>query len=531
MTLRTANTRLRVRVRAGSQPVRIAGAPTAYGAADRVASEVSAWAPRTGSAEALLRHEREEIRGRARDLVRNSGYAAGAVRRETDAVVGATLRPVPRLDAAALGIEPAEAVRLKREIIAAWRSWAEDPRHIADASRQQSLSGLFALAYRHYIVDGDALGVLHWDPSGTWATRLRVVDPDLLSTPDDRVESARLMAGVETDRHGAPVAYHIRRAPDDLMVPDPDAWTWDRVPAETPWGRPVVVHFFDRERDGQRRGVSRFASVVEALKMQDRYARSELQAAVLNAVFGLFITSPYDESIFDTIMSAGAGEISEYQSARKAFHGKEPITLDGVRVNRLFPGESIESTGARQVNQFADFEAAVLRRVAAGLGMSYEQLSNDWTKTNYSSARASLLEIWRGWTRARRSFVDGFCAPVYMAFLEEAADTGRVRLPAGAPSIMEAPGLWCRARWIGPGRGFVDPVKEAQAAQMRIALGLSTATGEAAELTGDDYDETRAELREEIAATPAGVLHPATADWVDAFGALPGRRDGQDTDG
>jgi len=519
--MRAARTRLRVRAQAGSAPFRGGGSPSAYGAADRVASEIAAWAPVTGSPEALLRHEREAIRERARDLVRNSGYAAGAVRRETDAVVGATLRPVPRLDAAALGIGAADALRLKREIVSAWREWAEDPRHLADAARHQSVGGLFALAYRHYMVDGDAIGVLHWDPSGPWATRLRIVDPDLLSTPDALSETPTLVSGVETDPNGAPLAYHIRRAPDDLAGFDPASGIWDRVPARTPHGRPVVVHFFDRERDGQRRGVSRFASVVEALKMQDRYARSELQAAVLNAVFGLFVTSPCDESILDSVMSAGQQGRSDYQSARKQFHGKEPIVLDGVRVNRLFPGESIETTGARQLNQYADFETAVLRRVASGLGLSYEQISNDWTQTNYSSARASLLEIWRGWHRSRRSFVDAFAGPVYMAFLEEAADKGRVRLPSGAPGIMEAPGLWCRARWIGPGRGFVDPVKEAQAAQMRISLGLSTATAEAAELTGADFDELTAELAEEIGGTPEGVLHPATAEWVAAFGALP----------
>src|SRR3546814_2280701 len=48
--------------------------------------------------------------------------------------------------------------------------------------------------------------------------------------------------------------------------------------------------------------------------------------------------------------------------------------------------------------QFARF---VLQKVAASLGISYPQLSQDWSSLNYSSARALLNEIWRGFLEDR----------------------------------------------------------------------------------------------------------------------------------
>ncbi|MCD1621246.1 phage portal protein, partial [Salipiger manganoxidans] len=138
-----------------------------------------------------------------------------------------------------------------------------------------------------------------------------------------------------------------------------------------------------------------------------------------------------------------------------------------------------------------------------------EQLASDWSKTNYSSARAAMIEIWRGWTARRTAFAQGFCQLFFMAWLEEQVLDGHITLPRGAPDFYAYWPAYARAKWIGPGKGFVDPVKEAQAAAMRVALGLSTLEEEAAELTGTDYADNMEQIGREIAAMPKGMLHPA----------------------
>ena len=93
-------------------------------------------------------------------------------------------------------------------------------------------------------------------------------------------------------------------------------------------------------------------------------------------------------------------------------------------------------------------------------------------------------------------------APIYAAWLEEAIDRGTISLPKGAPEFAEAKAAYCAARWIGPGRGWVDPHKEATAATERMSAGLSTLERECAE-QGEDYLETiqqRARERKEMMA-------------------------------
>jgi lambda family phage portal protein len=501
----------------------------AYDAADVMGAEIGAWRPFREHPDSEAGWARDLLTARARDLARNNGYAAGAAAREVDAVVGASFRPAAKPDWRALGIDRAEAARVAGEMEAAWRLWADDPRRTACAQRASGWGGLAALAYRSYLLDGDAIGVLHWreDAPGPFATALRVVDPDLLANPQDAMDRADLRGGVELDAHGAAVAYHFRREHRAAVWGAAQAWVWDRIDRETPWGRPVVVHHFDRARADQTRGVSRFTPIIDALKMTDKHARTEVQAAVLGALLGLFVQSQMDPDSVNELLSTGSeaavGNLVGYAAARDAMHDQRGITFGGVRIPVLPPGDTIQTVSAtRPAGQFADFEAACLRRIAAGLGTSYEQLALDWSKVNYSSARAALVEIWRGWTANRRRFADGFCAPVWLAVMEEAVDLGLVRLPAGAPDFHAAPGAWCRAKWIGPGRGWVDPVKEVEGAVLRVSAGLSTMEDEAAELSGADYEETLAQLADEIASMPPGVAHPAQTAFAELSAAANG---------
>ena len=439
--------------------------------------------------------------------------------------LGADFRPSAKPGWRALGITREQARDVAAQMEAAWDAWASDPRRLADVTRAQDWGGMSGLAYRSYLIDGDALAVLHWEdaprPGWGWSTRLRVADPDLLTNPLDAADTATLRGGVELDAHGAAMAYHFRREHPLSVWHMGGSWVWDRVERETPWGRPVVVHHFDKHRDGQTRGVSRLAAIAEAAKMADKHQRVTLQQAVLSAILGLFVSSQMDGEAMAELLDDGKfDKLADFTESRMGMHKGLGLTFGGVRLPVLPVGDTIESVQAAQpAAGYEAFETSVLRRIAAGLGTSYEQLAADWSKTNYSSARAALNEIWRGLTARRRQFAIGFCDPVRMAVMEEAVETGRVRLPAGAPELMEAPAHWLRAKWIGPGRGYVDPTKEAQAAALRVQLGLSTMEDEAAELAGADYEENLDQIAREIEQMPDGVLHPAQEKFAALMGA------------
>ena len=66
---------------------------------------------------------------------------------------------------------------------------------------------------------------------------------------------------------------------------------------------------------------------------------------------------------------------------------------------------------------------------------------------------------------------------------------------------------YCGAQWNGPAPGMLDPGKEVDAAEKRIAIGLSTRQKETIEMSGGDFDSNIAQLaRENKLMKAAGLL-------------------------
>src|SRR5690606_14480432 len=109
------------------------------------------------------------------------------------------------------------------------------------------------------------------------------------------------------------------------------------------------------------------------LKMLTKYDSAELEASILNAVFGAYITSPYDQQMVENSIDSTKDEcLSAYQNGRTEYYQDRRIGLNhGVSMPHLFPGESINTVSAARPNSnFKDFESAVLRNIAAATGLS-----------------------------------------------------------------------------------------------------------------------------------------------------------------
>jgi lambda family phage portal protein len=487
---------------------------TPYDAADALTPELAAWTPWLGSPDTELNPYRDRIVSRVRDLVRNDGWASGGVTRILDNAIGANFRPVSKPDYRALAhlsgnaaFDATWADEFGRALDARWRVWANDVARYCDVQRNLSVSQIFRLAFRHKLVDGDALAVLHWLPDrvepgrAQYATAVQLIDPDRLSNPYMLFDQQNTRGGVEIDARGAAVGYWIREAHQADWFAGQKVMEWQRVPRETSWGRPVVVHDFEHDRADQHRGgAGIFTPVIERLKMLIKYDATELESAIVNAIFSAYIESPFDHSFVEDALG-DCVELAGYQRLRSEFHDQRRLLLGGVRIPTLFTGEKINTVSAvRPTSNFRDFEGAALRNVAACLGVSAQQLSQDWSDVNYSSARAGLLEAWKTLTRRRADFANGFAYPIRSAYVEEALEVDDLPLPKNAPAFIEARGAYARCLWIGPGRGWIDPVAEKQGAVLGMDAGLSTLEMECAENTGEDWEDILDQRAREVQA-------------------------------
>ena len=92
---------------------------------------------------------------------------------------------------------------------------------------------------------------------------------------------------------------------------------------------------------------------------------------------------------------------------------------------------------------------------------------------------------------------------MYNEFLFEANLKGRIICPGYFDDdYKQYLYSWCE--WTGPAQGQLDPVKEVNAAILRVQNGFSTGQNETMELTGSDFESNAKQIRRENK-----LLHPS----------------------
>ncbi|CUT12528.1 Phage portal protein [Bradyrhizobium sp.] len=475
----------------------------AYRAGGFRGQEFAAWAPPPTSADSAVLPYRDLSVARTRDVVRNDPTAASGVARLVEMLVGAKLTLSSKPDARALGMDATDKGHRKilRDLAAGieseWYQFGNDPQRRCDAQQRLSINGIFRLLARTFATMNETTAVMKWKPArgGRYATCIRAVDPDRLSNPYSQPTTQGLRGGIEFDDDGVPLGYHLRNGhpADWYIVPAP--LTWTRIPARTASGRPVFIHGFEPEREDQARAMTPFASLVKRLHMVGKFSDTELASATVNALFAAFVKSSLP--VGEATAAFTPQTVQTMEGKRLNYWAENPARIGGVRIPVMPIGDEIQiNSSPRQTTAFPDFQKAFLQSIAAALGISYQQLSGDWESINYSSARAALNEVWRHIQMLFAAFVDQVVLPIHYCQLEEAFDRGYIKRPSGCPDFWDMPGAYLRSRWIGPGRGYVDPVKEAQGASLRMGAMISTLEDECADL-GRDLEDTLDQIANE----------------------------------
>jgi len=493
-------------VDARGNPLARLAVDTPHDGASNVLNETSTWQPAYYSADDEILRDRKKLLARTQDLIRNNGLTSGAVQTHLDWIIGSGLELNCKPDWKLLKIKDKDAAReWERDTESKFRQWADDPDCYCDASRGMRFREILAQSYRSYLTSFEIFQVVEWlpDRGSTKKTAIQTIEPMRVSNPNGKPNTDRLRDGVAFDELGVPVGYwFVNRLENDSASGSYKMREWQFVPKETPWGRPMVIHIYDRERAGQTRGKNTgVAATLTKLKMHDKFSQVTLQAAVLNAMYAASIESPMDWHSVGSALGVGpnnASPMAQYTKEKAAFHKEKTIQYNGVRIPHLYPGEELKFNSVEHPTaQYEQFERSVLRYIAAGWNMPYEQLSRDYSQTNYTGFRAAMLTAWQFFA-GRQVFIGGRDASIiYSLWLEEAFNDGTITTLPGTPDFYDAKGAWCGCEWIGPGRGTLDPLREREATKVAFSMGLTTMEIEAAQ-EGLRWEELLEQTAQEI---------------------------------
>ncbi|NMC50767.1 MAG: phage portal protein [Desulfovibrio sp.] len=454
--------------------------------------------------------ERSRIQARADDLAGNDPNAASLIGGMTVNIVGTGIRPQSTLSAARLGISEEAAARLRDAIEREFARWACRP-DLADAGNRLTFWQIQSLNLRTAMVKGEFLNLCvdRGDPYAPYSLALQVLSPLRLITPGDLTLSPHVRDGVHLGARGEPVGYYI--ANPDPLTGRLDVGLAANVPyykAREAW-RPVTLHAFPQIDEEQVRGVSILAPAMKLFRDLADYMDYELVGQIITAAFPVVIES-------DQPVAAGIG-MDPRGKSRLRPAGREVREIEPGSVLHLYPGERGKTLDAPRPNSNFDmFVARHLRSAGASAGMPYEVGTKDFSKTNYSSARAALIEAWRVFQRYQSWLESAFCRPVWEAEVEEAFARGYIEIPEGAPPFLDAREDYLAARWVPPRRGHVDPVKEIEADIMALEAGIKNYS-EVIETHSGDWETAFAQrAREERRIAELGLSFDLSGRAPDA---------------
>ena len=520
----------------------------AYEGSDQFNRWLAAWQPGLGSADSDMLPAKLMADSRSRDLHRNDGYVQSGATITKDSIVGGMYMANSKPDMTVLGIDDEKwCEEFQEEVEAKFTIAAESPNCYFDAARSLTFTGIIRLAVGMASYGGEYLGVPIWDRDRgrPFKTAIQTIELDRLMNPYSGVEMGRIVrGGVHQNHRGAPLGYYIRKA--HLMDWDTmlDAHQFDYIPVRKPWGRLQVIHLKDQLRPNQTRAVADIVAGLKEIKITKKFRELVLQQAVVQAMFAASIESDLPPA--EAFAALGAGRemdfgqaIAEYGTKYLAainhYVGKRGIRLDNVKIPHFFPGSRLNFKNVGAPGGIGmEFEQSLLRYIASLLGVSYEQLSKDFSKTNYSSARAGLTESWKTMQSKKKLFADRLATIIYMLWFEEAMNAGQLETMkySKLPNYYE--GLNAEAytacEWIGASRGQIDELKETQAAVLRIKFGLSTHEEELAKL-GKDWRRVYRQLeRERIEREARGIIL-LEDNSMNAASGSPRETDRQGTEG
>lgn len=473
--------------------------------ASRTKKSLLGWVFGGGSPREDIDDNIKVLRERSRDLYMGTPIATGALKTLRTNVVGSGLKVKPSLDYEFLGMTDEEASKWETNVEREFNLWAESVN--CDMTRLNDFYELQQLIFLSWMMNGDAFALLPYNkrPNMPYDLRIQLVEADRICTPYEMSWRDNVSGGVEIDNNGEVVAYHI--AQFHPLSSRQIKREWIRVEAfGKSTGRRNVIHMMECERIDQRRGVPILAPVIESLKQLGRYTDAELMAAVVSGMFTVFIETenPNDAPLGEMIDDGQRVDDGDANS----------LEMGNGAIVALAPGEKANTANPNRTNAaFDGFVSSVCRQIGAALEIPSELLLKQFT-SSYSASRAALLEAWKMFRMRRTWLANDFCQPIYSEWLTEAVAKGRIYAPGffDSPIIRKA---YSQAEWSGPSPGQLDPVREANAAALRVENGFSTRAKETVELTGGDfYKNHRQRVKEEKLRKEGGLIPDVKAGQV-----------------
>lgn len=399
------------------------------------------WRATNASANVAIKGALPTLRARARDITRNTWWGNRIKSVVVAHAVGSGIMPKPNTG----------NKKLDKRVKAAWKKWGEQ----CDAEGQLNIDGLLALATGCIIESGEVLGrMIPVSPSdvprGVVPLELQLLEPDHLDGSRDRMMTSTAIVdqGIEYNHRGKRKAFWIFKVhPGARGIVMPH--TSVRIAADD------MLHVYRKDRIGQGRGVPWVAPVMltgrDVADLQEAVVvKSRIEACLAAFIKTSNTARTLAGSINENKPDGGTRRIEQFAPGMVAY---------------LDQGEELQTVNPSSSIQFDAVLKTAFQCLAAGAGITYDQLTGDLSRANYSSLKSGKIEFRRVIEQFQHlTLVPMLLNPLWNRWVEAAVDAGILpRRADGYP-----------VEWIMPANEPIDPMKDMQADILAVRSGRMT---------------------------------------------------------
>ncbi len=390
-----------------------------------------------GSADFHTRYDREQLVRQSQSFDRDNGLYKGVINRAVDNIIG---------DGFALQARTGDE-ETNKKIERLWADFCVEP----EVRGLHSWWQIERMVIRSLWVDGDIGGIK------TDSGRVQVIEAERLAggrrASNEARDSGAIEQGVELDSLGRPIAYWVSGYdPISGQVRKQNA---KRIAAAD------YLYIANLDRPSQTRGVPVMVCNFPMFHRINDVCDSEAIAWQLLSRLAIAITKKDGPAVATTISEADPDRVD---ATAKDISSR----IQDLDAGTIFQGDlGEEIKGIERNLPGSNFTASVtmfLRLLGLPVGFPLELILLDWSKTNYSSARAALEQAFRMFQCWQRLLKARWHTPIYVWKIQQWIDAGELTV---IPDIF-------KHEWISPSFPWIDQLKEAEAWGIRIERGLAT---------------------------------------------------------
>lgn len=336
--------------------------------------------------------------------------------------------------------------------------WEWSKKKNCTTSENLSLRTLLYVTEKANAIDGEIFIKKNLDPHNPWGVSLQLIEANLcdINLNAKTTNGNLIIMGIEYDERDKAVAYYFRNLRKDTPVETMYyVKEYRRIPAD------YIIHYYDVEFAGQKRGYPHTVQNANRLKDMSEYEKNALVNAK-SAAMKVAVLVPK--------------EGAEYEETTDINNTKNKESEESIQIKNVQPGETYvvpdgytyaQHDPTYPQSEYGSFLENNLYGVASGFDVDYATLSSNLSKSNYVSTRHGAIDSRLTFEKRQNNLIENVLQTIYEWWLECLLLKNKMK----GFTVSDVERLK-KAWFFGFKPGWVDPLKDVKATIMELKYKL-----------------------------------------------------------